>query len=204
MRKNTVVLDFLKFSVPNKIVFGRTVLSKMILIAIFANPDTPYATGTEIVNKLEKYYMSSRGGDHEQVALMHQADEEFDDYFRKLAYYVDRVADGDEAIILSSGFHLAKQPVPSERPEFTAEAGDTPGSIGLKRKAVPGATSYVWEYYVGAEAPTEDKWLFAGSTAQASYEMNGLNSGDKVWFRVAAVTRDGMQPFTDPIMKVVP
>ena len=204
MKKNTVVLDFLRFSVPNKIAFGRTALSKMSVLALFANPDVAYATVTTIVNKLETYYMSSRGGDHEQMALMHQAEEEFDNAFRKLAYYVDRVADGDEAIILSAGFHLAKQPTPAERPEFTVEAGDIPGSIFMKRKAVAGASSYVWEYYVGAEVPTEEKWLFAGSTTQASYEMKGLNSGDKVWFRVAAVTKDGMQPFTDAIMKVVP
>jgi hypothetical protein len=204
MRKNTVVLDFLKFSIPNKIVFGRTVLSKMSVIALFEKPDMPYATGTEIVNRLETYYMSSRSGDHEQVALMHQAEAEFNDYFRKQGYYVDRVADGDEAIILSSGFHLAKQPIPSDRPEFTAEAGDSPGSIWLKRKAVPGSSSYVWQYYIGAEAPTEDKWLFAGSTTKASFEINGLNSADKAWFRVAAVTKDGMGPFTDPIMKIVP
>jgi len=148
--------------------------------------------------------MLSRSGDHEQMALMHQAEAEFDDFFRKEGYYVDRVADGDEAIILSSGYHLAKQPVPTERPEFTAEAGDTPGSIWLKRKAFVGASSYVWQYYVGAEAPTEDKWLFASSTTQASFEMTGLETTSKVWFRVAAVTKDGMQPFTDPIMKVVP
>lgn len=204
MRKNTVVLDFLKFSVPNKIVFGRMVLSKMSVIALFANPDVAYAVATAAINKLETYYMSSRGGDHEQVALMHQAENEFDELFRKLAYYVDRVADGDEAVILSSGFHLAKQPVPSEKPEFTVEAGDAPGTMLLKRKAVADASSYVWEYYVGAEVPTEDKWLFAGSSTKASYEMKGFSPGDKMWFRVAAVTKDGMQPFTDAIMKIVP
>jgi hypothetical protein len=203
MRKNTVVLDFLRFSVSNKITFGRTVISKMSLLALFANPDVAYATGTAIINKLEGYYISSRGGDHEQMALMHQAEAEFDDFFRKLAYNVDRVADGDEAIILSTGFHLAKQPTPAERPEFTAEAGDNSGSIWLKRKAVSGASSYVWQYYVGAEAPTEDKWLFANSTTQASFQMTGLNPGDKVWFRVAAVTKDGMQPFTESISRFV-
>jgi len=204
MKKNTVVLDFLRFSVPNKIVFGRTVLSKMSVIALFEKPDMPYDTGTEIVNKLEKYYMSSRGGDHEQMALMHQAETEFNDFFRKLGYYTDRIADGDEAIILSAGFHLAKQPTPSEKPEFTVEVGDIPGTIWLKRKAVAGASSYVWQYYAGAEVSTEDKWLFAGSTTQASFLMTGLTSATKVWFRVAAVTKDGIQPFTDEVMKVVP
>jgi hypothetical protein len=203
MRKNTIVLDFLRFSISSKITFGRTVLSRMSLLALFANPDVAYATGTAIIDKMEGYYMSSRGGDHQQTALMHQAEAEFNDFFRKLGYNVDRVADGDEAIILSTGFHLAKQPAPAERPEFTAEAGDVPGSNLLKRKAFPGGSSYVWQHYIGAEAPTEDKWLFAGSSTQASFLMSGLPLGEKVWFRVAAVTKDGMQPFTDPISRFI-
>ncbi len=203
MRKNTVVLDFLKFSVPNKIAFARTIVSKMSMLTAFANPDVAYATVTEIVNRLEGYYMSSRGGDHEQMALMHQAEEELDKALRKLGLNVDRVADGDEAIILSTGFHLAKQPAPSERPEFTAEAGDTPASVWLRRKAVTGASSYVWQYFIGPEAPADDKWLFAGSTTQASFLMNELPQGTKVWFRVAAVTSAGMQPFTNSVYRFI-
>jgi hypothetical protein len=204
MKKKTIVLDFLKFSVPNKIAFGRTVLSQMSVLPLFANPDVAYATATDIVNKLEGYYVASRGGAHEQVALMNKAEVEFDDIFRKLANNVDRVADGDEAVILSAGFHLAKQPAPTERPEFTVTAGDGPGTINLRRKAVAGAYSYVWQYVVGAEVPTDDKWTLAGSTTQANFEVTGLTSATKVWFRVSAVTKEGMQPFTDAIMKVVP
>ena len=163
-----------------------------------------YAIVIAIVDKLEDYYMSSRSGDHEQMALMHQTEVEFNDVFRKLAYNVDRVADGNEALILSTCFHLSKQPTPAEKPEFSVEAGATPGTMLLKRKAVAGASSYVWQYYVGAEAPEMDSWLFGGSTTQASFEMKGLASVTKAWFWVAPVTKDGMQPFTDGIMKVVP
>ncbi len=203
MRKNTVVFDFIRFSVPNKITFGRTVLAKMSTIRQFSTPDVPYEVVTTAVNSLETYYISSRGGDHQQMALMHQAEVLVDDYLRKLGYNVDRVADGDEAVILSTGFHLAKQPVPAERPEFSAEAGDAPGSSWLKRKAYPGASSYVWQYYISPEAPTEEKWLLAGSSTQATYLMSGLPLGEKGWFRVAAVTKDGMQPFTDPIFRFI-
>jgi len=136
--------------------------------------------------------------------LMHQAEVEFDDIFRKLGYNVDRIADGDEAIILSSGFHLAKQPTPAEKAEFTVEAGDNTGSMWLIRKAVAGASAYIWQFYVGAETPTEELWVFGGSSTQASFQLSGLTSATKVWFRVAAVTKDGMQPFTDAIMKVIP
>jgi len=203
MRKNTVVLDFLRFSVPNKIVFARTVVSKMSMLALFSTPDVAYVIVTEIVNRLEGYYMSSRGGDHEQMALMHQAEEELDSALRDLGLNVNRLAKGDEAIILSTGFHLAKQPAPSERPEFTAEAGNEPASVWLKRKAVTGASSYVWQYFIGSEEPADDKWLLAGSTTQTSFLMTNLPLGTKVWFRVAAVTSAGMQTYTDSVYRYI-
>jgi len=65
------------------------------------------------------------------------------------------------------------------------------------------ATAYVWQYYVGAEVPAEEQWLFGGCSTQASFEMTGLTRGSRVWFRVAAVTREGMQTFTQPVMKIV-
>lgn len=204
MKKSTIILDFLRFSVPGKIAFGRTVVSRMSIIELFANPDVAYAIVTDIIDRLENYYMLSRGGGHEQIALMRQIEREYDDAFRKLGYNVDRVADGDQAIILSTGFHLAKQPTPSEKPDFSVVAGDVPGSMWLHRKAVAGAASYLWQYSVGTEPPTEDKWLLAGCSTQSSFEKNGLTSATKVWFRVSAVTSAGMQPFSEPVMKVVP
>lgn len=176
----------------------------MNLLPLFATPDVAYRMVQEIVGRLEGYYMSSRGGDHEQIALMHQVEEELDNALRDLGLNVNRVAKGDEAIILSTGFHLAKQPAPSEKPEFTVETGTIPGSIKLKRKAVEGASSYVWQYCTGADTPSENEWLFGSSTTQASYEMTGLPSVTKGWFRVAAVTTAGMQPYTDAVMKVIP
>jgi len=203
MRKDKVVHDFRRISVPSKITFGRSVIAKMSLIDLFAKPDVDYATATSTVDKLEAYYISSRDGSHQQMALMHQAKEEYDEVFRKLARSVDREASGDAAIILSSGFHLVKQPVFSKKSELQVKSGDISGTIWLKRKAVNKATAYVWQYYVGAEVPAEEQWLFGGCSTQASFEMTGLTPGSRVWFRVAAVTREGMQAFTRPVMKVV-
>jgi hypothetical protein len=203
MKKDFVVFDFLRFSVPNKIAFGRTVVSKMSLIVLFENPDVAYAVVIAIIDKLERYYMSSRGGDHEQIALMYQAELEFDEAFRTLGKQVDRIAKGDAAIILSTGFHLAKQPTPPEISDFSVEAGEGPGSVWLHRKAVAGAASYVWMYYVGTDIPTEDKWLFAYCTTQTWYEMKGLTSASKVWFRVSAVLPTGMLPYSEPVVKVI-
>ncbi|HZK94232.1 MAG TPA: hypothetical protein VFC67_08500 [Prolixibacteraceae bacterium] len=52
----------------------------------------------------------------------------------------------------------------------------------LRRKSVAAAASYVWFYNVGADMPTEDKWLFASCTTQTTFEMKGLIPSNKVWF----------------------
>jgi hypothetical protein len=203
MRKDKIVFDFRRFSVPDKIIFGRSVISRMSLIDLFAKPDVDYATATSIVDKLEAYYISSRDGSHKQIALMHQTKEEYNEVFRKLARSVSMIADSNTAIILSSGFHLVKQPKAREKSEFRVKGGDRLGSMWLRRIAVPKATAYVWQYYVGTAYPTEEQWLFGGCSTQATFEMKGLTPGTKVWFRVAAVTREGIRTFTEPVMKVV-
>lgn len=203
MRKDKVVFDFRRISVPKKIAFGRFVISKMSTSDLFTKPYVTYEESLSTVNKLGEYYLSSRDGSHTQIALMHQAKEEYDEVFRKLARYVDREAGGDAAIIVSSGFNLVKQPKPRERMELRVERTGISGTVKLRRAAVDKATAYVWQYYVGAKVPLENEWLFGGCSTQASFKMTGLTSGSRVWFRVAAVTRDGMQAFTQPVMKVV-
>jgi hypothetical protein len=63
---------------------------------------------------------------------------------RKTALYVDRIADGDGALILNAGFNLAKQRAPRQRAEFVTENDDKPGTVLLHRTAVDGATAYIW------------------------------------------------------------
>lgn len=199
MRKDKVVFDFRRIPVSNKITFGRFVISRMSSSDLFVKPDVTYAEALSTVNKLEEYYLSSRDGSHTQIALMHHTKEEYDEVFRKLAKYVDRKANGDAAIILSSGFNLVKQPKPREKTELRIEKNNVSGTVKLRRPAVNKATAYVWQYYIGTEFPVEEQWLFGGCSTQASFEMKGFTPGTKIWFRVAAVTRDGMQAFTKPV-----
>jgi len=203
MRKDKIVFDFRRLSVPKKITFGRSVIDSMSTRDLFAKPFVTYEAARSTVDNLEAYYISSRDGSHQQMALMHQMKKEFDEVFRQLGKYVDSIAEGDTAIILSSGFHLVKQPKGTEKSELQVKAGDIPGSMWLRRKAVQKATAYVWQYYAGAEVPAEDNWVFGGCSTQATFELKGLLPGTKIWFRVAAVTREGMQAFTNPVMRLV-
>lgn len=122
---------------------------------------------------------------------------------RKIAMSVERIADGDGAVIVSAGFNLAKQRSTSSRSEFSVELGEKSGSVSLRRQRIDGARSYIWQYYIGDAPGNEAGWVTAQVTSQASVELTGLNPLTKYWFRVAAVTIQGTTAFCSPIMQVV-
>ena len=204
MKKVKTVLDFLKLSVSEKIEFYRNDISKMTGNASFPTPDIPLATATTQVNTLETDLAAAKSGAHQSIAKMHQSEKIADTTFRKLALYVDRIADGNDAIILSSGFHISKQPDPKSTKTFAVSAGENTGEIELAHKTVQGAKAYIWQYS-SVMLPTDEKqWIYGGATTKAKFKVTGLESATKAWFRVLAVTINGTQPCSDPVMKVVP
>lgn len=203
MKKDHVVLSFVKEPIAKKIETGRSVESKMRPNPIFANPDVPYDDLKASTDLLESRYVASMTGGKEATALMRQAEADWIDKMRTEAYYVDRIANGDGAVILGAGFNLAKQPSPVVRPEFSVELGEKSGSVLLRRQKVDGARSYIWQSYIGETPGNETEWVNAQVTVQSSVELSGLTPLTKYWFRAAAVTTSGTTAFCAPIMQVV-
>jgi hypothetical protein len=203
MKKVKVILDFIRFAIGEKIEFYRNVITLMTGNTAFSKPDVELVALTALVDKLETDYMASRSGSHELIAKMNQSQEAADEAFRKQAQYVNRIADGDPAVILGAGFHVSKERQPYLRKEFNAIFGVNPGEIILIRKAINGAKSYAWQSCTGALPNNDQSWTFVGFSTQARYVIKGLASGTKYWFRVAAITSNGLGPWSDPIMKVV-
>lgn len=204
MRKDFIVLDFVRFPIAQKIEFTRNVC-----LRLKGNPrfGALPVTVEELQAKnelLETRSLAAQGGGKEATALMHQTEEELMNMLRKIARYVDTVADGDSALILNAGFNLAKQPAPAVRPEFSVELGPKPGCVLLQRQAQEGARSYIWQYCTG-DSPSgqEADWKTAQVTSRASTELTGLTPLTRYWFRVAVVTIGGTGPYTQPIMQVV-
>lgn len=204
MKKDRIVLDFIKKPVSSKIEFSRNVHTRMSGNSNFLTPDVSLEDLATKTTLLETRSVAALNGGKEAKALMHQTEEEMDDLLRKQAGYVDRIADGDDTIILSAGFNLAKQPAPAIRPEFSVELGDKSGSVLIRRQAVDGAKSYIWQYSAGETPAANDAdWVTAQVTAKASVELTGLTPLSKYWFRSAAVTISGTTAYTSPIMQVV-
>lgn len=203
MKKDHVVLNFVKIPVSSKVEVGRSVESTMLNNPHFTNPDVKIEDLKASTDLLEERNLAAITGGKEATALMHQAEDVWIDKMRKMALYVDRIADGDAAKILSAGFDLAKQPSPAVRPEFSVELGEKSGSVLLRRQRIEGARSYIWQCCVGENPGNETEWENAQVSSQASVELTGLTPLSKYWFRVAAVTITGTTAYCAPIMQVV-
>ena len=204
MKKERIVLDFVRIPVPQKLEFGRNVVGKMKGNAKFSDPDVSIAEVETTLDLLETRSVAAISGGKEATALMHQTEEELDDSWRKLARYVERIADGDGAILLSSGFNLAKKPSQPARPEFSVELGEKSGTVSLRRQAVDGAKSYIWQHCTGdTPATTDAGWTTASVSAKVSTEIAGLTPMTKYWFRSAAVLSSGTTAYNSPVMQVV-
>lgn len=204
MKRIKVLIDFLRLSVAEKIVFYRNVITRLKAnAAIFANPDESLDRVTTFVNTLETANIAAADGGHSAVVAMHAAENQADEAFRVLAAYVDRIAKGDESTILAAGFSASKQPVSFQKAELTVTNASNSGSVKLVAKAVAKAGSYIWQYAKDI-VPTDDKeWITAGFSTQASNEVAGLAVASRYYFRVAAVTPEGTSDFCAPVQKVI-
>lgn len=203
MKKLKVLLDFVKYAVAEKIEFYRNIIARLTDNPFFPNPDEPLADVKQAVDKLEAEFLASRDGGHTAIASMRSFEKVADRLFHNLAGYVDRIAFGDEVKILSSGFYLTKQTVRPDKPDLAISDGANSGSIKLIAKAVDNAGAYIWQMVKDNLPLTEDGWLIVGHSTTASYELTGLTVGAKYYYRVAAITPDGITDFSNPVQKII-
>ncbi len=203
MKKDRIILDFLRVPIAQKVEFGRGVSTSMKANTKFATPDVSLVDLDAKTDLLETHSLASQNGGKEATALMHQTEDDWDDLMRKTAGYVDRIADGDSVVILSAGFNLVKKAAPAIRPEFSVELGEKSGTVTLRRQAVEGAKSYIWQHCIGEMPAGENAWTTAQVTSKATVELAGLMVMSKYWFRTAAVTVAGTSAYSTPILQVV-
>jgi hypothetical protein len=202
MKRFKVLYDFIHFPVPGKVEYGRNTVIHMTGNTSFSNPDVLLSQITTACNNLETAYTASLGGGLQQTANLKLAVKTWDDLMRKQADYVNRISNGNDALMLSAGFHPTHQPVPALRPEFSAHHGEISGEVTLKHKAVKGA-AWIWQY-VNDPLPADDKsWLLAGVSLQAMFVVKGLTPGTRCWFRAACVTHAGQGAWSDPVSMIV-
>lgn len=120
--------------------------------------------------------------------------EEVKDMLRTTADYVRLMGRGDAAILVGSGFELAKQPSPvgyMGKPMMERARFSGPGKVKLRWSAEHGRRTYnvyMIAAYAGIDEP---QWILIATTSKNMYEAQGLDPYKPYYFCVSAVGPKG-------------
>ena len=205
-----IKLNFRNLSVPEKITRAQQILTAMTGNARFPHPSPDLSELSSAIAELEAAANAAQAARLEakqRTAALAQREEDLNRFMSQMVAHVESVAGEDEAVVYSAGFEPRGAATPasgaSEAPSsLTATAGDHDGEIELSWDAVRGARSYVVER--SPDPPAETSWTHAAVSTRSSAAIEGLNSGTRYWFRVAALTTAGQSPWSNPAAKIAP
>lgn len=165
-----------------------------------ATPVPALATITAAREALELAITLAMDGSRTAMAERRKRQRELKALLDMLAGYVTSVAEGDELIILSSGFEVRQRPTPvGELPQpvdLQARISDHRGRIDLTWETVRHARSY-HVYHNASDPAQEESWKQIGVCGKARYSAIGLESAKVHWFRVVAFGTAGTSPISD-------
>lgn len=202
MKTNTAVLH-LKNKDPQSVynLGGRVYTSMFAAKAIFTTPDpTMEAFGAE-VTKLDTAIKAKDGSKIKAQAVFDQTDVVYI-MLKSLIIYVNKVADGDIAIILQSGFDCNNEPVqhgvPGKAVIKRLEDGSVPCSIKIFMDALAEADRYKVETTITPD--DTESWeteLDFGSLKRL--EIRDKAAAQKIYIRVSGGNTHGWGPASEPM-----
>jgi len=194
-------------SALEKIAFARRIVADMTNNPNFPSPSPELAIVSAAASSLESAYaaaQSARQAAKSLTAAQKSKENALERAISQEANYVDSASGGDKEKIESSGFSARSESAPIGMPEkpqdlFVRDA-EMPGTVALRWRPVHGARSYVIEFAAASGSPTA--WLQLAITSKAKLVTNGLISGTRYWFRVAAVGSAGHGAWSDPVQRI--
>jgi hypothetical protein len=206
-----VKLNFKSLSMPEKITRARIIVQNMTTNAVnFPNPTPKLSDVTVVIDAAEQAYnaaLIARDISKQRTAELEQQVDALDTMAGRLASFVESASGGKEDIILSAGMEVRAPSLASGQPpaaptSLTATTGDHEGELDLTWNASSNAKSYIVER--SPNPPTDTSWSQAAVVTTSKTTIDGLTSGAKYWFRVAAVGGSGQSGWSDPAMKMAP
>jgi hypothetical protein len=169
---------------------------------------TPSPVLTAITSANDNYILclnKMENGTREDTVLKNDSRKIVENLLKMETDYVQQVSNGDEAIILSSGFDVAKKPTLvgplAKATGLIIKVGDNKGTVVANCNIVANADFYEFEY---TEAPVAPNciWIVKTSTKHKVL-IEGLTSGKQYVFRVAGAGSDSSRNWSDEITSFV-
>jgi len=207
-----IKLNLKGLSVPEKLARSQQIVRALTGNPNFTSPHPPLAQVSAAIEELEAASNDAQAARQEakaRTAAQHAKEEALDQILTQLVAHVESIAGDDEEAVMSAGLNLRNPPGPSHSTpaqpvsiSLTATVGDHDGEIDLSWDTVRGARSYVIQQ--SPDPPSEPTWIHSDISTRSRATVEGLTSGTRYWFRVAAVTASGQSPWSNPVAKIAP
>jgi hypothetical protein len=203
-------LNLSKLTIPQKLAKAQQIITALTANAGFPTPSPTLSNITSAMNELKTAadeLQTASQTRKEKVSIQSQKEDNLDQLLTQAAAYVESVAGSNEQLILSAGMDVRAPAVattdpPGQPQGLTPTAGDHDGEIDLSWDTVSSAKSYVVDK--SGDPVTPSSWSHAGVSTRSNFTADGLTSGTRYWFRVAAVNNNGQSGWSDPATKIAP
>ncbi|MFZ4798600.1 MAG: fibronectin type III domain-containing protein [Bacteroidia bacterium] len=205
MKKSKIITGFTKFTDPELDVVGQRIVTKMTGNPNFATPTPTLKEVDDAKTAYETALTTAANGNTNDTDIKNKKRSVLEDLLHRLGLYVELTANGDEAILFSSGFDLQKEKAAVgvlPKPEnLKVSMGANPGTIKLVVNSIANANSYVFEYTL-APVTNDSKWIIL-PISKANIEITGLVSGQQYAFKVSGVGTNPTLVFSDIVTSFV-
>ncbi|MGE5109191.1 MAG: hypothetical protein ACM3H8_16755 [Sphingobacteriales bacterium] len=198
------LFNFSKFSDAALEVKAQAIYSNLNGNSSYATPSPALTLLQAAITAFSDALNTSSTGTRSDIAFKNQKRQELVDLLRSLAAYVNFAANGDESVLLDSGFDVSKDPgtITITKPEnLQVVNGNNPGVLMLSVDSVKGAKSYLFEYTTDITL-AEQNWQSFPST-KAKYILEDLMAGTKYYCRVGAVSGNNQLLYSDAVSRMV-
>ncbi len=140
--------------------------------------------------------------DKAKVATKNARRAELQVMVREIGRYLQTKSGGDRAILETTGYDLAKDPVaspdvPGAPQNFKVVGGSVPGSALCSADAPDGSLAFEIQYCVGDTSVPANWKVGAQSGKCKKVEVTGLERGKDHTFRIRAIGKKGPGPWSD-------
>jgi hypothetical protein len=197
-------LRFNRLSASDKVGLAAHVIGKMTNNPHFPNP-TPSLAALDTAAQGLFQAQAALDGSKIKTVERDTAEAALDKLMSRMQSYVNMVADGDRAIVLSSGMDVRNARTKKQTPEaveaITLKLGMFEGSMDVKWKGQ--GRGCVYQIFATKNLHDESSWKFMDSTSKQSITITGLESGELYYFRILCQNSAGKGPYSQPYGKRV-
>lgn len=200
-----IILDYSKL--PDA---GLVSKSHGMVTALTGNPKFPlpwsteFRTLAELTAKQEEFSLAvdaAADRDKASVAAKNRIRAELEAIIRSVGRYLQEKSGGDRETLETTGYDLAKEreanpDIPAAPENFKVIGGQGPGTIIASAKAPDGAISFELQATTTPENPASYKTI-AQTPGCRKIEVSGLERGKDTTFRLRALGKKGLGPWSD-------